>query len=93
MCCDSGFLPSRRTNRGTRTRSQLAGRAGKAGAIHLAKRDANGDAHMRLARRLAELLGRIGCHYMSIPRWSALKERIPLAGIAHNCGTVHFACR
>jgi choline dehydrogenase-like flavoprotein len=32
----------------------------------------------------------MGCHQMSIPRWSVLSEQIPLAGIAHNCGTVRF---
>jgi choline dehydrogenase-like flavoprotein len=27
---------------------------------------------------------------MTIPRWSVLSQQIPLAGIAHNCGTVRF---
>ena len=26
----------------------------------------------------------------AIPRWSVLDQQIPLAGIAHNCGTVRF---
>ena len=27
---------------------------------------------------------------MTIPRWSVLSQQIPLAGIAHNCGTIRF---
>jgi choline dehydrogenase-like flavoprotein len=30
------------------------------------------------------------CHATVIPRWSVLDQQIPLAGIAHNCGTVRF---
>src|SRR3954468_24277506 len=26
----------------------------------------------------------------AIPRWSVLSQQIPVAGIAHNCGTVRF---
>jgi choline dehydrogenase-like flavoprotein len=32
----------------------------------------------------------MGCHRISIPRWSILSQQIPLAGIAHNCGTVRI---
>jgi len=62
----------------------------RAGNIHLTKRYLNTEAHVRLLGKLVELLGRIGCHRSPISRWSVLKERIPLAGIAHNCGTVRF---
>lgn len=40
--------------------------------------------------KLKDVLGPLGCHRTSIPRWSVLSEQIPLAGIAHNCGTVRF---
>ena len=40
--------------------------------------------------KLKDLLGPLGCHRTSIPRWSVLSQQIPLAGIAHNCGTVRF---
>jgi choline dehydrogenase-like flavoprotein len=62
----------------------------RAGNIHLAKTYHNTEAHRRLLAKLKSLLGRLGCHRMARMRWSALSEQIPLAGIAHNCGTVRF---
>jgi choline dehydrogenase-like flavoprotein len=40
--------------------------------------------------KLKDLLGPLRCHRPTIPRWSVLGQQIPLAGIAHNCGTVRF---
>jgi choline dehydrogenase-like flavoprotein len=60
------------------------------GAIHLAKTYYNLEAHRRLLAKLKGLLSAIGCHERAIPRWSVLDQQIPLAGIAHNCGTVRF---
>jgi choline dehydrogenase-like flavoprotein len=60
------------------------------GNIHLAKTYHNTEPHRRLLAKLKDLLGALGSHMMSIPRWSVLSEQIPLAGIAHNCGTVRF---
>jgi choline dehydrogenase-like flavoprotein len=60
------------------------------GAIHLAKTYHNTKPHQRLLAKLKELLGPIGCHETAIPRWSVLGQQIPIAGIAHNCGTVRF---
>jgi choline dehydrogenase-like flavoprotein len=60
------------------------------GRIHLAKTYYNTEAHKRLLGKLKGLLGAIGCHDRAIPRWSVLSQQIPLAGIAHNCGTVRF---
>jgi choline dehydrogenase-like flavoprotein len=60
------------------------------GRIHLAKTYHNTEAHKRLLAKLKGLLGAIGCHDRAIPRWSVLSQQIPLAGIAHNCGTVRF---
>ena len=60
------------------------------GNIHLAKTYYNLEAHKRLLAKLKGLLGAIGCQERAIPRWSVLDQQIPLAGIAHNCGTVRF---
>ena len=40
--------------------------------------------------KLKDLLGPLGCRRTPIPRWSVLSQQIPLAGIAHQCGTVRF---
>jgi choline dehydrogenase-like flavoprotein len=60
------------------------------GAIHLSKTYHNTEPHKRLLGKLKELLGPMGCHQTAIPRWSVLNQQIPVAGIAHNCGTVRF---
>ena len=60
------------------------------GSIQLAKIYRNTEAHRRLLSKLKGLLGRLGSHETSIPRWSVLSQQIPIAGIAHNCGTVRF---
>ena len=70
--------------------SELAGTAGRNGNIKLAKTYHNTEPHKRLLTKLKDLVGQLGCHHRSIPRWSVLGEQIPLAGIAHNCGTVRF---
>jgi len=35
-------------------------------------------------------MGPLGCHDAAIPAWSILDKRIPLAGVAHQSGTVRF---
>jgi choline dehydrogenase-like flavoprotein len=60
------------------------------GDIHLAKTYHNLEAHRRLLAKLKGHLAALGCHERMIPRWSVLDQQIPLAGIAHNCGTVRF---
>ena len=50
----------------------------------------NTEPHRRLLAKLKALRGPLGCRQMTIPRWSVLSQQIPLAGIAHNCGTVRF---
>jgi choline dehydrogenase-like flavoprotein len=59
------------------------------GAIHLAKTYHNEEAHRRLLGKLKRLLGHLGCH-TGIPSRTILDQRIPLAGVAHQCGTVRF---
>ena len=60
------------------------------GKIHLSKTYYNVEPHKRLLGKLKSLLGPMGCHDTAIPRWSVLDQQIPVAGIAHNCGTVRF---
>ena len=62
----------------------------RAGAIHLAKTYVNHEAHRRLLGKLKDLLGPLGCQERAIPRFSVLDQQIPLAGIAHACGTARF---
>jgi choline dehydrogenase-like flavoprotein len=62
---------------------------GRDGSIHLAKRYRNLEAHKRLLRKLKGLLGDLGCA-QGIPSATILDQRIPLAGVAHQCGTVRF---
>jgi choline dehydrogenase-like flavoprotein len=62
----------------------------RAGGIHLAKTYHNLEPHERLLAKLKALMGPLGCHDASIPSWSILDQRIPLAGVAHQCGTVRF---
>ena len=60
------------------------------GRIHLSKTFRNEEPHRRLLGKLKGLLGDLGCAQRSIPRFSVLDQRIPLAGIAHQCGTLRF---
>jgi choline dehydrogenase-like flavoprotein len=60
------------------------------GRIHLAKTYHNLEPHKRLLAKLKELMGPLGCHDTAIPAWSILDQRIPLAGVAHQSGTVRF---
>jgi choline dehydrogenase-like flavoprotein len=62
----------------------------RTGQIHLAKVEHNTEPHRRLLAKLKGLLGPLGCHDTFIPSWSVLDQRIPLAGVAHQCGTVRF---
>src|SRR3954447_21419690 len=59
------------------------------GRIHLAKTYHNEEAHRRLLRKLKGLMGELGCE-QAIPGAAILDQRIPLAGVAHQCGTVRF---
>jgi choline dehydrogenase-like flavoprotein len=62
----------------------------RAGDIHLAYTDRNTEGHRRLIRKLSGLLGHLGCHERLIPNTVTRDERIPIAGVAHQCGTVRF---
>ncbi len=50
----------------------------------------NVNAHKQLTRRLKGLLSRIGCRQRLINRNVYLGKKIPIAGVAHQCGTIRF---
>ena len=60
------------------------------GAIRLAYAPNNEEAHRRLVATLKGMLKAIGCHDHLIPLNAYIPARIPLAGVAHQNGTVRF---
>jgi len=60
------------------------------GRIHVAYTDSNLEGHKRLIAKLKRLLPQLGCHPTLIPNQLIRDGRIPLAGVAHQCGTVRF---
>ena len=61
------------------------------GGIRLHYRANNEEGHARLHAKLKELLARAGCDAERlIPTNLYVGGRIPLAGVAHQCGTVRF---
>jgi choline dehydrogenase-like flavoprotein len=60
------------------------------GTIRLSYTDRNTDGHKRLLRKLKHLLPRLGCHPHLIPNTISRDKRIPIEGVAHQCGTVRF---
>jgi choline dehydrogenase-like flavoprotein len=62
----------------------------KTGAITLVYTENNLAAHQRLAAKLKSMLNRLGCEDRLIPQHLYLGKKIPLAGTAHQCGTVRF---
>jgi len=60
------------------------------GRIHVAYSDRNLEGHKRLVGKLKGLLTHLGCHPTLIPNQLIRDGRIPLAGVAHQCGTVRF---
>jgi choline dehydrogenase-like flavoprotein len=60
------------------------------GRIHLHYTDSNLEPHRRLLTRLKHLLPKLGCREHLLPNQTVRDERIPVAGVAHQCGTVRF---
>jgi choline dehydrogenase-like flavoprotein len=60
------------------------------GQIRVSYTDRNVEPHRRLLAKLKALLPRLGCRETLIPHQLIRDERIPLAGVAHQCGTVRF---
>ena len=60
------------------------------GQVKLHYRENNLEGHERLAGKLKGMLGEIGCDNQLIPCNFYLGKKIPLAGVAHQCGTIRF---
>lgn len=56
--------------------------------VHL--KEANLEGHLRLQHKLRQLLSHLDCHPHLLPRSLYLGKRIPIGGIAHQCGAVRF---
>ncbi len=65
-------------------------RVGKDGGITLAYAENNLEAHRRLAATLKQMLARLGCEAQLLPTHLYLGKKIPIAGTAHQCGTLRF---
>lgn len=63
----------------------------KEGSISLHYTENNLEAHRKLAAKLRSMLNRLGCEAdRLIPQHLYLGKKIPIAGTAHQCGTVRF---
>jgi len=60
------------------------------GRIHVAYTDRNTEGHTRLIHKLKGLLPKLGCRDTLVPHQLIRDGRIPIAGVAHQCGTVRF---
>jgi choline dehydrogenase-like flavoprotein len=52
--------------------------------------DNNLEGHKRLAAKLKDMLAKLGCERHLVPSHVYLGKKIPIAGTAHQCGTVRF---
>ena len=62
----------------------------KDGTVRLHYRENNVEGHNRLIAKLKAMLSQIGCQDRLIPCAVYLGKKIPIAGTAHQCGTVRF---
>jgi choline dehydrogenase-like flavoprotein len=60
------------------------------GTIRVSYRNKNLEPHRRLIHKLKHLLPHLGMHPHLVPNEVARDKRIPLEGVAHQCGTVRF---
>jgi choline dehydrogenase-like flavoprotein len=60
------------------------------GRITLAYKPNNDEGHRQLIKRLKRTLNHLDCHEHLIPRNLFVGQRIPLAGVAHQNGTIRF---
>jgi len=65
-------------------------RLDRAGRIHVHYTNKNTEPHRRLLAKLKGLLGHLDMHEHLLPNQLVRDERIPIAGVAHQCGTVRF---
>lgn len=62
----------------------------KNGVIHLHYTENNLKPHQQLQKKLRYVLEHVGCDSHLIPNNLYLGKKIPLAGTAHQCGTIRF---
>jgi choline dehydrogenase-like flavoprotein len=62
----------------------------RSGNINLHYTDFNTEGHRRLIAKLKGLLVHLDCHDRLIPNQAIRDGRIPIEGVAHQCGTVRF---
>jgi choline dehydrogenase-like flavoprotein len=62
----------------------------KDGSISLHYTENNLESHKRLTQKLKSILKHIGCEDKLIPCAFYLGKKIPIAGTAHQCGTIRF---
>jgi choline dehydrogenase-like flavoprotein len=62
----------------------------RSGTIRLAYHDRNIEPHKRLLGKLRGLLTHLDMHPHLVPNTIVRDQRIPIAGVAHQCGTVRF---
>ena len=62
----------------------------KNGQLRLHYEENNLEGHKRLMAKLKNLLGHLGCENHLFPQSVYLGKKIPLAGTAHQCGTIRF---
>lgn len=60
------------------------------GEIQIHYKENNLEGHRRLVAKLKEMLSSIGCEEHLLPQTIYLGKKIPIAGTAHQCGTVRF---
>ena len=63
---------------------------GRNGRIEVHYSNTNLEPHRRLLAKLKGLLSRLDMHPRLIPHQLVRAERVPVAGVAHQCGTVRF---
>ncbi|HEX2045418.1 MAG TPA: GMC family oxidoreductase [Gaiellaceae bacterium] len=62
----------------------------RAGRVHVHYTNKNLEGHRRLLGKLKGLLKHLDMHEHLLPNQLIRDERIPIAGVAHQCGTVRF---
>jgi choline dehydrogenase-like flavoprotein len=60
------------------------------GSIRISYGNKNLEPHKRLLHKLKQLLPHLGMHPHLVPNEIARDKRIPIEGVAHQCGTVRF---
>jgi choline dehydrogenase-like flavoprotein len=60
------------------------------GTIRLSYVENNVEGHRLLRKKLQGLLENLGCEKRLIPHGIYLGKKVPIAGVAHQCGTVRF---